>query len=81
MDASKLAKTLCEEFAKGEFDALGIVCTRYVSILTQEAYVKWVLPLTKSEKNCITSSVFVTGSLGVLSAIVCKNTLKYLKSP
>lgn len=48
-DALSLSKTLCEDFAKGEFDRLGIVCTKYQSMMTQTAIVKWVLPLEKRE--------------------------------
>lgn len=69
-DASNLAKTLCEDFAKGEFDALGIVCTRYVSILTQEAYVKWVLPLTKGEESANTSVIFEPNEAEILEYAV-----------
>ena len=55
--ATALARQLCADFAAGEYDRLGIVYTRYVSMLTQEADVKWVLPLTRAEN---------AGTLGVL---------------
>ena len=44
-EAQRMAKTLCQDFAAGAYDRLGIVCTRYVSVLTQEARLLWVLPL------------------------------------
>ena len=48
-DAISLSRKLCADFAAGEYDRLGIVCTKYVSMLTQEVQVKWVLPLEKAE--------------------------------
>ena len=38
-DAHNWAKTLCAAFAAGDYDRLGIVYTRYVSMMTQEATV------------------------------------------
>lgn len=48
-ESYELAKKLCKEFCDGEFDRLGIICTKYVSMMKQEAVTKWVLPLTKTE--------------------------------
>ncbi|MBO5797099.1 MAG: ATP synthase F1 subunit gamma [Clostridia bacterium] len=45
-DAKALADTLCAAFAAGEFDRLGILSTKYQSMMVQEATVTWVLPLT-----------------------------------
>ena len=47
LDAHALARTLCDEFANGEFDRLGIVCTAYESMMTQSAEVRWVLPFER----------------------------------
>jgi F-type H+-transporting ATPase subunit gamma len=44
-DAKALADTLCTAFAAGEFDRLGILSTKYQSMMVQEATVTWVLPL------------------------------------
>ena len=49
--ALDLAKKMCADFEAGEFDKLGIVCTKYVSMMTQEAQLKWVLPLEKREST------------------------------
>jgi len=46
-DAAALARKLCDDFAADGYDKLGIVSTRYVSMLTQEAQVEWILPLAK----------------------------------
>lgn len=47
--AYEWAETMCRDFADGTFDRLGIVWTRFESMMTQTATVSWVLPLTKSE--------------------------------
>ncbi len=48
-EARNLAKSLCADFAAGEYDRLGIVYTVYESMMTQTAAVQWVLPLEKPE--------------------------------
>lgn len=50
-DASRMAKQLCQEYEAGEFDRLGIVYTKYVSMMTQTASVAWVLPLSSLESS------------------------------
>ncbi len=49
-EARELAAILCEDFANGKFDRLGIVCTEYHSMMTQTAVVRWVLPLERGEQ-------------------------------
>ena len=44
-DARRMAGELCAEFTAGRLDRLGIVCTQYVSMMSQTAEVRWVLPL------------------------------------
>ena len=44
-DAIGLSRKLCDDFARGEYDRLGIVRTKYISMMTQQTEVKWVLPL------------------------------------
>ena len=50
-DAKKLADELCRDFLDGKFARLGILYTRYRSMMSQEATLLWVLPLEKPEKN------------------------------
>lgn len=69
-DAAELANELCDQFKKGEFDTLGIICTRYVSMLTQEAYIKWVLPLEKSEETKQASVIFEPSEAEILEYAV-----------
>lgn len=44
-----LAARLCADFAAGEYDRLCILCTRYVSLMTQTAEVRDILPLKKED--------------------------------
>ena len=70
-DSYKLAKELCEQFEQGEFSRIGIVSTRYVSMITQEPYVKWILPLFNGsgEKN-EAEAIFEPGEKAVLESAV-----------
>ncbi|MBE5798164.1 MAG: ATP synthase F1 subunit gamma [Clostridiales bacterium] len=68
--ATALARKLCAEFVAGEYDRLGIVYTRYVSMLTQEADVKWVLPLTRPETEGTLSVLFEPDEETILNATV-----------
>ena len=68
-DAAALAHQLCEDFAAGEFDRLGIVSTRYVSMLTQEAQVEWILPLKKGEAKA-TGIIFEPDEVTMLAAVI-----------
>ena len=69
-DAFKLAKELCEQFAAGEYDRLGIVTTNYISMMTQTPDIKWVLPLTKSENAKNTAAVFEPDERTILDIAV-----------
>lgn len=69
-DAHHWAKTLCADFAAGEYDRLGIVYTCYVSMMTQEATVRWVLPLTRPEGGKTVSTLFEPDEATVLETAV-----------
>lgn len=69
-DAYALAKQLCEEFALGKFGKLGIVYTKYHSMMSQEAAVRYVLPLQKSESKKSVGAIFEPDELTVLNAVV-----------
>ncbi|MBQ3155822.1 MAG: ATP synthase F1 subunit gamma [Clostridia bacterium] len=68
--AITLARKLCKEFVDGEYDRLGIVYTRYVSMMSQEAEVKWVLPLVKPETVEPISAIFEPDEETILNATV-----------
>ena len=69
-EATALARKLCKEFVDGEYDRLGIVYTRYVSMMSQEAEVKWVLPLVKPESVEPISAIFEPDEETILNATV-----------
>jgi F-type H+-transporting ATPase subunit gamma len=69
-EATAMARKLCKEFVDGEFDRLGIVYTRYVSMMRQEAEVKWVLPLVKPESVEPISAIFEPDEETILNATV-----------
>ena len=69
-DAYALADSLCRDFSGEKFDRLGIVSTRYNSIMSQEAVVTWLLPLERNENGSIHGIVFEPDRLTVLNNII-----------
>ena len=71
-DAKKLADELCRDFLDGKFGRLGILYTRYRSMISQEATLLWVLPLEKQEKkeNAEAAPLFEPDEQSVLNAAV-----------
>ena len=69
-DAIELSRELCKQFYNGEFDRLGIVSTKYVSMMTQTPEIVWVLPLTKSEGKKSTGAVFEPDAAAILETAV-----------
>ncbi len=69
-DAYILAEKICDEFKNGEYDRLGIISTKYVSIMTQEPFIKWVLPFEPNEINNTSSAIeFEPDSITVLNSV------------
>ncbi len=66
-DAAKLADTLCADFEEQKFDRLGIIYTKYISVMAQEASIKWVLPFEKAEREDVGSVIFEPDQLTVLN--------------
>lgn len=69
-DAYLLAKDLCSQFVNGDFDRLGIVTTNYISMMTQEPEIKWILPLVRAENVTASSAVFEPDEQTILSVAV-----------
>jgi F-type H+-transporting ATPase subunit gamma len=69
-EAAALASELCDGFIRGEYDRLGIVCTDYVSLISQEATIRWVLPLSVAGSGAPTPVIFEPDELTVLNAAV-----------
>lgn len=68
--ANEIAKKLCEDYANGEFDTLGIISTKYVSMLTQEAHFTQLLPLSKNPDAKPTGVVFEPDEATILETAV-----------
>lgn len=69
-NGAELSKKLCSEFAEGKYDRLGVIYTKYVSVMTQEASIEWILPLTRSEKKNNAGTVFEPDELTILDTAV-----------
>lgn len=69
-DAIDMSRGLCADFAEGKFDRLGIISTKYVSVLNQEAQIEWVLPLERSEEKKTQSVLFEPDELFILNEAV-----------
>ncbi len=72
--ALKMSQELCADFAQGKYDKLGIIQTKYVSMMTREAEIKWVLPLEQNntaQKSCA-SVVFEPDELTILNQAIAE---------
>lgn len=69
-EAKALSAKLCEGFVNGSYDKVGVLCTRYVSMITQEAQVKWILPLERPEEKQAVAVTFEPDERTVLDAAV-----------
>lgn len=65
-----LATRLCKEFTDNTFDRLGIVSSQYVSVMTQEAKVEWILPLKRTESGRSGNILFEPNEMDVLSSAI-----------
>lgn len=79
-DALTLSKKMCADFADGKFDRLGIISTKYVSMMSQEARIDWILPLTKSEEKASGSVVFEPDEMTILNAAVLEYVSGFVMS-
>lgn len=68
-EATALSDKLCAEFLGGEFDRLGIVYTRYISVMTQTPDIKWILPLNRTAGKK-TGTIFEPDEITVLNYAV-----------
>ena len=66
-DAAVLADQLCKYFSEEEFDKLGVIYTKYNSVMSWDAQVKWLLPFEKTERDSTVSTIFEPDHLTVLN--------------
>ena len=69
-EAYQLAVDLCRRFAAGEFARLGILYTRYVSMMSQEPALRWVLPLSRPENVSPSALLFEPDEQTILQTAV-----------
>ena len=69
-DAKRLSEEICRDFCEGKYERVGIVCTKYISMMSQEAQVEWVLPLERKQNEKRSGVVFEPDELTVLSVII-----------
>jgi F-type H+-transporting ATPase subunit gamma len=69
-DAYALAIKLCNDFCAGKYDRLGIISTKYVSMLSQEPNVSYLLPLSDEQKKEEISVVFEPEEILILNSAV-----------
>lgn len=69
-EALGLSLELCRKFREGEYSRVGILGTRYLSMLSQQPDVRWVLPLTKSEEGVGGGMIYEPDELTILEAAV-----------
>ncbi len=70
LEAKELADRQCRDFLDGKFARLGILYTRYQSMMSQVATLLWVLPLKKTEKSGKADPLFEPDEQTVLNAAV-----------
>lgn len=68
--ASEMAKELCRRFVEGKIDRVGIIGTRYISMMAQESHISWILPLIREENEQTNGIIFEPDELSVLNAAV-----------
>ncbi len=69
-DGAKLSAELCRDFLEGKFSKLGVISTKYVSIMTQEARISWILPLTSENSKKSVGTIFEPDELTILNEAV-----------
>ena len=69
-EAKKLADEQCRDFLDGKYERLGILYTRYKSMMSQEATILWILPLEKTEESAEGNPLFEPDEQTVLNAAV-----------
>lgn len=70
-NAFTLATEMCKDYLSGEYEKIGIVFTKYVSMITQEPCVEWLFPLSKKEgKNNDSGAIFEPNEITILERAI-----------
>ncbi|MBQ9783482.1 MAG: ATP synthase F1 subunit gamma [Clostridia bacterium] len=65
-----LSMELCRAFREEQYDRVGILCTRYHSMMSQEVALRWILPLERSEKTASAGVIFEPDEVTILDAAI-----------
>ena len=65
-----LSIDLCRKFCEGDYARVGILCTRYLSMMSQEVEYRPILPLEASEEQAETGMIYEPDEMTVLNAAV-----------
>lgn len=68
--ASGLSRAVCRRFAGGELDRVGMISTKYISMMSQESHIRWILPLMRRDSTPLSGVVFEPDELSVLNTAV-----------
>ena len=69
-EALGIADELCRDFAEGKYDRVCILCTKYISMLSQETHLVQMFPLTAQSDTKSACVVFEPDEKTVLDAVV-----------
>ncbi len=68
--AIELAKEICSDFKDGKYEKVGVVYTRYVSMMTQTPEIFWILPLEKAEEKSKADIIYEPDERTILEAVI-----------
>ncbi|MBQ3115164.1 MAG: ATP synthase F1 subunit gamma [Clostridia bacterium] len=69
-NAMEIAQKLCNAFKDGKYEKVGIVYTRYKSMMVQEPEILWILPLNKTEVKSKSDIIFEPDEKSILESVV-----------
>lgn len=68
--AYEIAKKMCDDYLAGEYDRLGIVSTKFISMLSQEVNTTFVLPIEQCANSNESDVIFEPDELTILNSAV-----------
>ena len=67
-EARSMALDICKSFTEEKYDKVGIVSTKYISVMSQEPCVRWILPLSEPETAKSLGVIFEPDERTILDA-------------
>lgn len=69
-EAYELSKYICRKFENGEFSSVKVIRTKYISMMSQEAYTAQILPLQSNEHSSSSGMIFEPDLKTILESAV-----------